>query len=164
MAVVPAIHQYLPSVGWTLNGRPMCLQSLVDVKNPMVSFVKSRRAIAGTMAKFQILPLTTATLSANDATPQSGAVYERTQQIISMQKETMGSAQPTCDIPTPLSPSLRQVPTSNLSWDIRHKQTVPMGIASQIPGILTISPFRDLSVLVFFRLLPLGVATADHPL
>ena len=43
----------VPSLGWTLNRRPVCQHLLVDVKDPMVSFVKSRPAIAGTINKFQ---------------------------------------------------------------------------------------------------------------
>ena len=47
---------------WTLNWAS-CLLVVVggrlDVKDPTVSFVKSRRAIAGTMAKLQIPALTT---------------------------------------------------------------------------------------------------------
>ena len=44
----------------------------MDVNNPTVSFVKRRRAIAGTMNKFKIPTITsgTAVPSANVATPQ----------------------------------------------------------------------------------------------
>ena len=56
----------------------------MDVKDPMVSFVKSRRAVASTMAKFQISALTTkghytsgaAMPSVNDATAQPCAAYK----------------------------------------------------------------------------------------
>ena len=49
------------SLGWMLNWRLVCQHLLVDVKDPMVSFMKSRQAIAGTMAKFQISALTSRT-------------------------------------------------------------------------------------------------------
>ena len=70
-------------LGLTLNERPVCQHLLVDVKDPTVSFATSGRAIAGTMAKFQIPTLTsrghcingTAAPSANDATPQICAAY-----------------------------------------------------------------------------------------
>ena len=46
-----------PSDGcWTRN--LICLDESVDVNDPTVSFVKSRRTIAGTMNKFKILALT----------------------------------------------------------------------------------------------------------
>ena len=45
---------FVPSLRWTLNGCPICQHSLVDVKDPMVSFVKSRWAIVGTMNNLQI--------------------------------------------------------------------------------------------------------------
>ena len=65
--------------------RPVCQHSLGYVKDPLVSFAKSRRAIAGTMNKIKIISLTsrghyissTVASSTNDATPQSGAAYER---------------------------------------------------------------------------------------
>ena len=44
----------VPSLVWTLNGRPVFQHSLVDVKDSMVSFMKSTQAITRTMAKFQI--------------------------------------------------------------------------------------------------------------
>ena len=55
----------------------------VAVKDPILSFVKSRRAITGTLAKFQLPALTyrghcissTAMPSANDATPQPCYAY-----------------------------------------------------------------------------------------
>ena len=37
-----------------LNGRPVCQHFLVDVKDPTMSLAKSKRAITGTMARFQI--------------------------------------------------------------------------------------------------------------
>ena len=40
---------------------PSAQRQLVDDKDPTVSFAKSRRAIAGTMAKFQIPTLTSRT-------------------------------------------------------------------------------------------------------
>ena len=53
------IHQRcVPSLGWTLNGNPVCQHLLVDIKDPMVSFMKSRPAIAGTMNEIQIPALT----------------------------------------------------------------------------------------------------------
>ena len=42
------------SLGWTLNGRPVSQHLLMDVKDPMVSSAKSRRAIPSTMATLQI--------------------------------------------------------------------------------------------------------------
>ena len=48
----------VPSLRLMLKGRPVCQYSLVDVKDPMVSFMKSRRAISGTMNKFKISVLT----------------------------------------------------------------------------------------------------------
>jgi len=35
----------VPSLGWTLNRRPVCRHSSVDVKDPTLSFVESGRAI-----------------------------------------------------------------------------------------------------------------------
>jgi len=55
---------------WMLNGNPIWQHSLVDVKDPMVSFAKSRQAVSGTMGKFQISALTSRGHShtpANDA-------------------------------------------------------------------------------------------------
>ena len=40
------------SLGLAFNRHPVFQHSLVDVKDAMMSFVKSRRGIAGTMAKF----------------------------------------------------------------------------------------------------------------
>ena len=48
----------VPFLGWTLNGCPICLHSLVDVKDPMVFFAKNMQAIASTRNKFQITALT----------------------------------------------------------------------------------------------------------
>ena len=65
----------------TLNGHPICRNLLVDAKDVIVSFTKSREAITGTINKLQIPALTykghcissTAMPSANDATLQSCA-------------------------------------------------------------------------------------------
>ena len=38
----------VPSLGWTLNGCPICQHSLVEVKDHTVFFVKSKQAVAGT--------------------------------------------------------------------------------------------------------------------
>jgi len=46
------INQCMPSLGWMLNGNSICQHSLVDVKDPTVSFAKSTWAI------FQIPALT----------------------------------------------------------------------------------------------------------
>ena len=65
----------------------------MDVKETLVPFAKSRRAItgrSGTITKFQIPALTnrghciscTAVLSANDATLQLCAEYERTRRMV----------------------------------------------------------------------------------
>ena len=70
------------SARWFIN---VCAIPQVDVKDPTVSFMKSRRAIAGTMNKLQIPELTyrghcsngPATPEANDAILQPWATYER---------------------------------------------------------------------------------------
>ena len=75
----------VPPLGWTLNERLICQYSLVDVRDPMVTSAKRRRAIAGSMAKFQIPAHSsrghcitgTATSSANDATPQPCVAHEQ---------------------------------------------------------------------------------------
>ena len=67
---------HVQSLKWMLNGLPVCQNLLVDIKDPMVSFVKIRHVIAGTLSKFQIPARTsrehhissTAIPSANDAT------------------------------------------------------------------------------------------------
>ena len=55
--------------------------ALVDVKDPTVSFAKSRRAIAGTLNKLQFPALTgrdgTVTTSDNDASLQPRDTFEQ---------------------------------------------------------------------------------------
>ena len=48
------------SLGWTLSWASHLLVLFVDVKDPVVSFIKSRRAITGIMNKLQIPALITA--------------------------------------------------------------------------------------------------------
>ena len=87
----------VPSLGWTLNGNPVCQHSLVHVKDPTVSFTKSRRAITSAIVKFQLPVLTrrghcingTATPSADDATPQPCAAHN--QENDCMEKEQEGT-------------------------------------------------------------------------
>ena len=45
---------FVPSLGWMSNGNLVCQHSLVDVKYPVVPFVKSRQVIPGTMKKLLI--------------------------------------------------------------------------------------------------------------
>ena len=69
-----------------LNDIRVLSASLVDMKNPMVSFVKSRQAIAGTVNKLQIPAISssghcisgTAMSSVNDTTLQHCPAYEQT--------------------------------------------------------------------------------------
>ena len=49
----------VPSLGWTLNWESR-LRELAHIKDPTVSFAKSRRAIAGTKNKYKIPATTTA--------------------------------------------------------------------------------------------------------
>ena len=53
-----------------LNSRPFCQHSLVDIKDPTVSFTKGRQAITGTMAKFQIPAKTSRELNQSTAEAQ----------------------------------------------------------------------------------------------
>ena len=74
--------------------RVVCRHSLVNVKDRMVSFVKSRRAIAGIMAKLQILSqppggTASAASSANDVMTASCDL--RTEEEGGGEEEEVGS-------------------------------------------------------------------------
>ena len=73
----------VPSLGWTLNGRPICRLLFVDVKDPTVSFESYRQhceEIPALTSRGHYIS-DTALPPANDATQQPCAAYERSDQI-----------------------------------------------------------------------------------